>query len=357
MAAMQQPPRFTTNNVRTLAELQEWQAGTQETAVDPHLPIIDPHHHLREGESGRYHLSELAADLAGGHNILATVFIDSQTRYRREGPELLRPVGETEFVVASLAAEHEQAPSQCSPCAGIVGRLDLTYGAEVREGLEAHIAAGAGRFRGIRDPLMWDASDINYGVRRPPADRMKDPRFRAGFAQLAPLDMTFDAWLFHPQISLLTDLARSYPATNIILNHIGAPLGVGPYTDRRADVFALWRASLAELASCSNVVVKLGGLGMLFFGFGFHLRAVPPSSDELAAAWRPYIETCIDAFGPGRCMFESNFPVDKQSCSYTVLWNAFKKITAACSADEKAKLFFGTANRIYRLGIQAARSV
>ena len=348
---MQRASRFTTNNPRTLAELQAWHAGTRETVVDPELPIIDPHHHLREGDSGRYHLPELAEDLAGGHNVLATVFIDSQTRYRTDGPELLRPVGETDFVIASLAAEQGRAPAQRSPCAGIVGMLDLTHGAEVRRGLEAHIAAGAGRFRGIRDPLMWDAGDINYGVRRPPPDRMKEPRFRAGFAQLAPLGMTFDAWLFHPQLPLLTELARSYPATNIVLNHIGAPLGVGPYSDHRAEVFALWRASLAQLARCSNVVVKLGGLGMLFFGFGFHLRDTPPSSDELAAAWRPYIEACIEAFGPRRCMFESNFPVDKQSCSYTVLWNAFKKITADYSADEKAAMFFGTANRIYRLGI------
>ena len=343
-------PSFTVNNVRTLRELTAWQAHAGEPVLDPELPIVDPHHHLREGAHGRYHLPELAVDLAGGHAIRATVFIDSQTRYRTDGPALLRPVGETDFVMRCLA----DAPDfgRCTPCAGIVGTLDLTHGADVREGLLAHIAAGKGRFRGIRDPLMWDASDINYGVRRPPADRMTDPRFRAGFAQLAPLGMTFDAWLFHHQIPLFADLARTFPDTTIVLNHIGAPLGVGPYANRRAEVFAAWRGALVELSRCPNVVVKLGGLGMLFFGFGFERRESPASSAELAAAWRPYIETCIDAFGPDRCMFESNFPVDKQSCSYTTLWNGFKRIAAGCSAAEKTALFFGTANRVYRLGLE-----
>jgi predicted TIM-barrel fold metal-dependent hydrolase len=262
----------------------------------------------------------------------------------------MRPVGETEFVLRSLAA----APSHTlagNPCAGIVGNLDLTHGAAVREAVEAHIAAGQGRFRGIRDPLMWDGSDINYGVRRPPPDRMSDPRFREGFAQLAPLHMTFDAWLFHPQLPLLTGLARSFPDTPIILNHVGAPLGVGPYAGRRAEIAETWRQSLAELARCENVVVKVGGLGMLFFGFGFERRDVPASSDELATAWRPYVETSVELFGPQRCMFESNFPVDKQSCSYATLWNAYKRIAAGYSPADKSALFFGTANRVYRLGL------
>jgi L-fuconolactonase len=347
----QATPEFKTNNIRSLSELSAWQAGTAEPALDPELPIIDPHHHLRDNASSRYHLPELAADLASGHNIRATVFIDSQTMHRTEGPALLRPVGETDFVIQHLAARAASSTAARNPCAGIVGNLDLTFGAAVRAALEAHIAAGGGRFRGIRDPLMWDGSAINYGVRRPPPDRMTDPRFREGFAQLAPLGMTFDAWLFHPQIPLLTDLARSFPDTTIILNHIGAPLGVGPYAYRREEIFATWRASLIELARCPNVVVKLGGLGMLFFGFGFERRDRPASAEELATAWRPYIETCVNAFGPERCMFESNFPVDKQTCSYATLWNAFKKIARRYTAEEKTTMFFGTANRVYRLGL------
>ena len=347
-------PEFRTNNVRTLGELKLWLDGAPEAILDPALPIIDPHHHLRDNPHGRYLLPELAADLASGHNIRATVFIDSQTGHRTDGPAVLRPVGETEFVIRNLAEGPVSDSIGARPCAGIVGNLDLTFGAGIRAALEAHIAAGDGRFRGIRDPLMWDASDINYGVRRPPPDRMDDPRFRAGFAQLAPLNMTFDAWLFHHQIPQLTSLAQSFPDTTIILNHIGAPLGVGPYANRREEIFATWRKSLTALARCPNVVVKLGGLGMLFFGFGFYLRDVPPSSTELAHAWRPYIEACIEAFGPVRCMFESNFPVDIQTCSYATLWNTFKIIAAQYSSAEKAAIFFGTANRIYRLQLAPA---
>jgi len=348
---VQNGPSFKSNNVRSLGELRTWLANGTEDILEPALPIVDPHHHLRETAHGRYLLPELAEDLASGHNIRATVFVDSQTKHRADGPAVLRPVGETDFVLQSLAAADSRVAA-LNPCAGIVGNLDLTFGAAVREGLEAHIAAAHDRFRGIRDPLMWDGGDINYGVRRPPPDRMIDPRFRAGFAELAPLGMTFDAWLFHPQLPLLTGLARDFPDTTIILNHVGAPLGVGPYASHRAEIFASWRSSLVELARCPNVVVKVGGLGMLFFGFGFEQRDVPASSAELAAAWRPYVETCIDAFGPGRCMFESNFPVDQQSCSYATLWNAYKRIAARYSASEKTALFFGTANRIYRLGLE-----
>lgn len=342
-------PSFQTNNIRSLSEMAAWQAVPPESVLEPDQPIIDPHHHLREGPSGRYHLPELTADLGGGHDVRATVFVDSQSGYRDEGPDLLRPVGETELVGRWVA--EAPAGDRFAACAGIVGALDLLHGAEAREGLLAHIEAGKGRFRGVRDPLVWDASDINYGPRRPAADRMSDPRFRAGFAQLAPLGLTFDAWVFHHQIPLLADLARNFPDTVVVLDHIGAPLGVGPYANRRAEVFASWRSALLELARCPNVVVKLGGLGMLFFGFDFHLRPAPPSSAELAVAWQPYIDLCIDAFGPARCMFESNFPVDKQTCSYTTLWNAFKRIVAGCSPDEKQALFFDTANRVYRLGL------
>ena len=344
---------FTTNNPRTLAELAAWQAGPAEPVLEPELPIIDPHHHLRESAAaGRYHLPELAEDMSRGHDVRATVFVDSQTRYRSDGPPLLRPVGETEWVVRHLADHGRADPGE--PCAAIVGHLDLTHGAKSRDGLLAHIAAGAGRFRGIRDPLVWDASDIDYGPRRPALDRMRDPRFLEGFAELAPLDMSFEAWLFHPQIPQLTELARRYPGTTIVLDHVGAPLGVGPYARWRDEVFAAWRPAIVELARCPNVVVKVGGLGMMFFGFGFEKLAAPASSETLAKAWRPYVETCIEAFGPSRCMFESNFPVDKQTCGWTTLWNAFKRIVAGHSVADKRRMFFGTANEVYRLGLDPA---
>ncbi|MBT4687863.1 MAG: amidohydrolase family protein, partial [Rhodospirillaceae bacterium] len=170
-----------------------------------------------------------------------------------------------------------------------------------------------------------------------------------GFAQLAPLNMSFDAWFYHPQISELTDLARAFPETPIVMDHVGAPLGIGPYAGRRDEIFASWAKDISALAQCPNVHVKLGGLAMKLTGFGHHKLDVPPPSDVLAEAWKPYLMHCIEAFGPDRCMFESNFPVDKASCAYTTLWNAFKRVAADFGASEKAALFHDTAARFYRI--------
>jgi predicted TIM-barrel fold metal-dependent hydrolase len=347
---MQAVPAFKGNQHRSPDELRQWLARAErEDPIEPDLSIIDPHHHLREDWRGSYLLPELMGDLQAGHNVRATVFIESQAMYRPGGPESLRPVGETEFVVRSILSGSGDGPGAIQPSAGIVGLVDLSAGAEVQSALEAHIAAGQGRFRGVRDPVQWDASSVNYGPRRPARGKLLDPRFRAGFAQLAPLGLSFDAWLFHPQLPELVSLADEFPRSSIVLNHLGMPLGVGPYAGRRAEIFAAWRASLSELARRPNVTIKVGGLGMLFFGFDFHLRDIPPSSAELAEAWKPLIETAIAIFGPRRCMFESNFPVDRQSCGYLTLWNAFKRVTALCSQDEKSELFFGTASRTYGL--------
>ncbi|MBN8899041.1 MAG: amidohydrolase, partial [Rhodospirillales bacterium] len=227
---------------------------------------------------------------------------------------------------------------------------DLAIGPAVQDVLERQIALTGGRMRGIRWSLPYDASEVGQHVSRfVPEGISKDPTWRAGFARLAPLGLTFEGWCYHPQLPEITDLARSFPETTIILNHVGGFLGVGPYAARRAEEFAAWQRSIRDLARCPNVVVKLGGLGMLIFGFDFHLRDAPPGSAELAAAWRPFIETCIDAFGADRCMFESNFPVDKQSCDYTSCWNAFKRLASGASAAEKTALFSGTAARVYRL--------
>jgi predicted TIM-barrel fold metal-dependent hydrolase len=235
-------------------------------------------------------------------------------------------------------------------CAGIVGYADLTLGAAVEKILEAMIEAGGGRFRGIRfiTATHQDQSDWGSPVRRPEGLLM-DKRVREGFARLAPRRLSFDAWMYHTQLGELVDLARAFPETQIVLDHVGGPIGLGRYAGKRDEVFAEWSGRIRELAGCPNVHIKLGGLGMRMFGFDLHTRELPPSSEELAAAWRPYIETCIAAFGPERAMFESNFPVDKGSCSYAALWNAFKHIAAGCSAAEKAALFAGTATRFYRL--------
>ena len=216
--------------------------------------------------------------------------------------------------------------------------------------LEAEIAVAGGRFRGVRYGTSWDEGAAGKHVSRPiPRHRLLDPKFREGFAELGKLGLTFDSWHFFPQLPDLLDLARAFPGQTIIVDHVGGHLGVGQYAGKQAETLPVWKKNMQDLAGCPNVIVKLGGLGMTSFGFDFHLREAPPSSQELAAAWKPYIETCIELFGPDRCMFESNFPPDKQSCGYTELWNAFKLITKGASAAEKTALYSGTAARVYKM--------
>jgi predicted TIM-barrel fold metal-dependent hydrolase len=262
----------------------------------------------------------------------------------------MRPVGEVEFVNGAAAMSASGRYGKTRICEAIIGWADLTLGAKVRKVLEAEIEAGGGRFRGVRYGTSHDDSVVGKHVSRPiPPHRLLDPKFREGFAELGKLGLTFDSWHFHPQLPDLVDLARAFPDTTIIVDHVGGVLGVGPYAGRSAEILPLWKQSIAALARCPNVNIKLGGLGMTSFGFGFHEREVPPSSQDLADIWRPYVETGIEAFGPDRCMFESNFPPDKQSCGYTELWNAFKRITQGASATEKTALYSGTAARVYRM--------
>jgi L-fuconolactonase len=329
----------------------DWLDRRREEIIEPDLPIVDPHHHLVERpETGRYLLPEFLADTSDGHNITATVYLEWLSMYRAQGPVELRPVGEVEFAngVAAMAASGTYGRTQI--CAGIVGYADLTLGAPVEKVLQAMIQAGGGRFRGIRfitashpEQAAWGSAVIR------PEGLLMNPKLREGFARLAPLGLSFDAWMYHTQLSELVDLARAFPGTQIVLDHVGGAIGLGPYAGKRDEVFVAWSRQIHELATCPNVHIKLGGLGMRMFGFTHHLGELPPSSKELAAAWLPYIETCIAAFGPERAMFESNFPVDKGSCSYSVLWNAFKRIAAGCSAAERAALFAGTATKLYRL--------
>jgi predicted TIM-barrel fold metal-dependent hydrolase len=329
----------------------EWLDRHFEDIVEPDLPIVDPHHHLVDRpETGRYLLPELLADLGSGHNVTATVYLEWLSMYRAAGPAELRSVGEIEFAngVAAMSASGTYGKPQV--CAGIVGYADLALGAAVEKVLEAMIEAGGGRFRGIRFITASHPDQAAWGsmVTRPEGLLM-DERVREGFARLAPLGLSFDAWVYHTQLGELVDLARAFPQTQIVLDHVGGPIGLGRYAGVRDEVFAEWGGRIRELAACPNVHIKLGGLGMRMFGFDLHTRELPPSSQELASAWQPYIETCIAAFGPKRAMFGSNFPVDKGSCSYAALWNAFKHIAAGCSAAEKAALFAGTATRLYRL--------
>jgi predicted TIM-barrel fold metal-dependent hydrolase len=330
---------------------EDWLALRQEDIIDPERPIVDAHHHLWDRGGQRYMIEEITGDIASGHNIVATVYVDCRSMYRAGGPEAFRPVGEVEFANGVAAMSASGGYGSAALCAGIVGHANLLEGEAARAVLEAEIAAGNGRFRGIRHASAWDAdASIGGTYATRPKGLLLDPTFRKGFACLAPLGLSFDAWLFHPQIGELTDLARTFPDTQIVLDHCGGPIGVGSYAGRRQEIFPVWQASIREIARCPNVVVKLGGLAMRLLGYDFHQRPIPPSSEDAAAAWRPYIESCIEAFGPERCMFESNFPPDKGQCSYQVIFNAFKRIAAPYSETEKTALFQKTATDFYRLG-------
>ena len=337
---------------------RDWLALTVEEPLEPGLPICDPHHHLWDQVSGRvasrYLIDEIVADVTAGHNVASTVFIECGAMYKKDGPESLRPVGETEFVngIAAMSAAGLYGPTRIA--AGIIGTADLRLGDAVAPVLDAQIAAGGGRFRGIRRSAAWDADPAvpKHRTNPGPGLLVRDD-FRAGFKHLAPRNLTFEAWCYHRQIPEVTSLARAFPGTTIILNHFGGPIGVGAYAGKAKDVFNEWRGSITELATCPNVVAKLGGINMEVNGFGWHERPRPPSSQELCDATRNYYEFTIEKFGPDRCLFESNFPVDMVTCSYTVLWNSFKRLTSGYSAADKAKLFHGTAARVYRLAAPA----
>ncbi|MGE3512338.1 MAG: amidohydrolase [Vicinamibacterales bacterium] len=329
--------------------MQAWLALTREAVIEPDLPIVDPHHHLWDRPGDRYLLDELVAD-ARGHNVRQTVFVECSAMYRRDGPEEFRVVGETEFVQGIAAMSASGGYGDVRVAAGIVGTADLRLGDRVSPVLEAQIAASPQRFRGIRHRAAW--ADRTVAPNQPadlPEHILLDPAFRRGFAQLRRYGLSFEGWLYHTHIADLTDLARAFPDVTIVFNHLGGPIGVGSYAGRRDEVFAAWKPAVAELATCPNVVAKVGGIQMVVNGLGWHTRKRPPTSDELLEANRPWYLHTIEQFGPRRCMFESNFPVDRLSCSYTVLWNQFKKLTASFSADERKALFHDTALRVYRL--------
>jgi L-fuconolactonase len=332
-----------------MPEREAWLKLTMEDPIDPDLPICDPHHHLWDRPDNRYLLEEFLQDTGGGHHIVRTVFVNSgSSMYRKDGPQEMQPVGETEFAQGIAAQSASGQNGTTAVAAGIVSFADLTLGSAVAPVLEEHIAAAKNRLRGIRYITTWDASDdIPSHVRNPKL--LLDPKFREGFACLQKYGLSFDACLYHSQLTQLVDLARTFPNTPIIMDHIGYPLGIGPYAGKREEVFQEWKRRIATLATCPNVFVKLGGLGMPRCGFGWHEQTTPPSSAKLAAAMAPYYRWCIEQFGVDRCMFESNFPADKVTYSYTVLWNAFKRITEDFSAEERGALFHDTSVKVYRL--------
>ncbi len=345
MAQRQAPP---SSPVR-----QDWLDRRKEPILEPELPIVDPHHHLWQRPGWRYLFDDLLVDTNSGHNIVATVFVQATSMYRTQGPVEMRPVGEMEFVNGIAAMSASGIYGKTKICAGLVGHADLTLGGRVEPVLAALARAGGDRFRGIRHITAWDESvapNPNYPA---PPHLLADKTFREGFRVLGRLGLSFDAWLYHPQIDDVANLAAAFPDTGIVLNHAGGPLGIGAYRGKHDEVFSRWKASITSLAAHPKVYVKVGGLGMNTAGFGFNEQAEPPSSETLAAAFRPYVETCIEAFGASRSMFESNFPVDKVAYSYPVFWNACKLLAKGASNSEKADLFALTASRFYRLNATA----
>ena len=331
----------------------DWLALTPEEALEPEIPICDPHHHFWDFRTERipyqrYLLHELADDVNGGHNVRSTVFVEARSMYRPGGPEEMRPVGEVEFVQGLAAASDNGLYGPCKAAASIVGHANLNLGENVRPVLEALQAASPNRFRGIRHSVTWDASpEVENTAAYKAEGQMSSDNFRAGARVLADMGLTLEGWMFFPQMTELAEFAKAVPNLTIILNHIGGLIREGPYAGRDDEVFDQWRKGIAAAASAPNVVIKLGGIGMPRTGFGWDARTIPIGSEELAADMKPLIDYCIEQFGPNRCMFESNFPVDKVSYSYTVMYNAFKRLTTQYSASERADMFHDVAARVY----------
>ncbi len=333
---------------------EDWLAQDKEDLLFPDMPIIDPHHHLWDRPGHRYLFAELFEDVRQGHKVQATVFVQSRSMYNADqAEELLKPVGEVEFANGVAAQSASGLYGDFRACAGIVGCCDLTAGDKLEAVLDEMIAAGGERFRGVRNQTAWhENAEIASNPVPPVPGLLGENAFRAGVRRLGRSDLTLDIWAYHTQLSEVEALARGCPDTSIILDHIGGPLGAGPYKGKADEVFAEWNASMTRIAKLPNVSVKLGGLAMRVGGFDFHLNDAPPTSEVLAKAWEPYFISVIEKFGVERCMFESNFPVDKGMVSYRSLWNAYKRMTGSFSASEKQQLFFATAARIYDLPVQ-----
>ncbi len=319
--------------------------------IEPDLPIVDCHHHLWIRPGSHYLLEEFVSDLSSGHKVVATVFVECSAMYRRSGPPQLRCLGEAEFVAGVAAMSESGHFGSTRICAAFVGGADLALGGAVDEVLDALELASGGRLRGVRAAAAWDADPgVNPGA-RPSAPRglLLDGRFREGVARVAERNMVLDTWQYHPQLAELCSLADAFPDLPIVVNHCGGRLGLGAYAG--PEHFAHWKALVTEVARRPNALMKLGGIARRRCGFDFEGREPPATAQELATAWRPYMETCIELFGPQRCMYESNFPPDKAAGSYRTVWNALKLTASSCSAVEKAELFSGTACRVYGISL------
>ncbi len=330
----------------------EWLGLVTEEIVDPDIEIVDPHHHLWPPGGrlfGDYGLDDLCADTGSGPNVVQTAFVESHASSRPDGPHHLRPISATEYVAEQAAALRSRT-SPAAPIAGIVAHADLRDGDRLDEVLDAHTDAGQGLFRGIRHAgSCADEPDALMIAGRAPAGLYADDDFRAGARHLATRGLTYDTWHYHHQNADFAEFCRTVPDTRIVLDHLGTPVGVGKWAGRHDEIFETWRDDIAAIARCDNVVAKLGGMAMPDNGFGWHTADRPPTSDEFAEAQRRWHLHMIECFGPERCMFERNFPADKLSVSYPVMWNGLKKIVADFSPTEKSAMFSGTATRVYGL--------
>ncbi|MFN8633280.1 MAG: amidohydrolase family protein [Chloroflexota bacterium] len=335
----------------------DWLALNDEAALEPDLPICDPHHHfwdLRHERVpySRYLLHELNADIQNGHNVRSTVFIEARAMYRADGPVEMKPVGEVEFVQGLAAASASGIYGPARAAASIVGHANLNLGAKVQPVLEALQAASPNRFRGIRHSVTHDPHpEIENTAAHPQAGQMLSDDFRAGARILAKMGFSLEGWMYFHQLPELADFAKAVPDLPIVLNHVGGLIRTGPYARNPAETEATWKQNIALVAACPNVYVKLGGLGMPRYGFGWESLAVPVGSERLAADMKPWLEYCIERFTPARSMFESNFPVDKVSYSYNVLYNAFKRLSKGYSPSERAAMFHDTAAKVYRVEV------
>jgi predicted TIM-barrel fold metal-dependent hydrolase len=325
----------------------QWLATLQEDVLEPELPIIDPHHHLWLRNGYTYLMPELAADLASGHNIVATVFAECHSMYRKDGAPEQRSLGETEFVRGQAAMSASGEFGSTRACDVMFGNVDLTLGGAVEPLLEQHMEASGGRFRGVRLSSGWHADDKIHNVAAHP-HLLIDSRVNEAVAVIKRMGLSLDCWLYHPQLDEVAQLADAHAELTIILNHVGSPILGGPYRGKTDEVFEEWKAAIVRVSKRENVYVKLGALPIRMPSYDGD-RSLPPDSEEVAAAWRPWMEACIEAFGTDRSMYESNFPVQKRWCSYQVCWNAFKRISAGASAAEKTDLFSGAAARAYRI--------
>ena len=330
-------------------ELDAWLELTQEDVLDPGLPICDPHHHLWDKPGDRYMIDEISRDVGSGHNIVQTVFVEVDAMYRSSGPEEMRPIGESEWVRGIGAQSDSGLYGRTKVATGIVGYANLNLGARVEPVLEAMESVSSGRFRSVRHTCSWDEYEPLRSHRSGWPGMMAETKFREGLSKLIDRGHSFDALVYHPQLSELTELVDAFPNGVFVLNHIGRPLGVGPYQGHRDKVYEVWKKDMAKLAERSNVLVKVGGLGNRVSGFGWDTQPEPPNSQELVEKTSPYYLYTIEVFGPERCMFESNFPVDKNSYSYKTIWNSFKRMTQGFSSTEKTWLFHDTAAKAYRL--------